>query len=88
MHLEMITITNPNPRPLCVWRGPLLLETLRPHDQLLLVVTADLRVSTERGKSLVLFDLDGDEWVQAVTDRKVFPDPEKALARPKAAANG
>lgn len=87
----MITVTNPNPGTLGLWRGAVLQDVLKPHDQLEVPLTEDLRLTySGRSKARVVLSIKGtgDEaffadgpahWVQEVGPKPVRPDPEHAI---------
>lgn len=56
--MRLVRITNPNPRTLSVWRGSLLIASLKPHDQVLTPLDDQLSLSCE-GKARVVLQLEG-----------------------------
>jgi hypothetical protein len=83
----LVTITNPNPNILIVWRSGKLQDTLRPHDQIKTPITEDLTLTYGgSGRALAVLQIEGDdttdeEWVQQVSRTPVRVDPELAYER-------
>lgn len=86
----LVTIKNPNPRRLAVWRGAVLQDTLKTHDQLITPLTEDLRLTyagrSDKAKAMVVMSVEdedgpGEPWVQEVGAAPVAPDPDKAYVK-------
>lgn len=78
---------NPNPHPLLVWQGMRLVEVLKKQQEITVVVTSELELSSEGKRSLVVFqaeggDWNGEEWVQEITRRRAKPHPDEAIKQP------
>lgn len=85
----LVKITNPNPRPLAVWQGTRLVDMLRPRESVTVMLTAELRLSSE-SRSLVLVDCegggegwDGEQWVQRVDSDMTPVHPDLAVVEEK-----
>lgn len=83
--LTLVTITNPNPKTLQVWRNNVLQDSLKPHDQLKTPLTEGLMLTYE-GRALAVLQIDGDditdqEWVQQVGRVAVQVDPNLAYEK-------
>ena len=81
--MTLVKITNPNPKPLLVWRGSTLLDSVLPRHSLLVAMGSDLLVSSEMAKALAVFVVDGDdvtaeEWIQKVGHTPSHVNPEDA----------
>lgn len=84
----LVTIRNPNPRILAVWQGPRLIDTLRPKQEVLVAMTAELRLTYEGKRALVYCLAHSDdegfedaEWIQEVTSEPTPVHPDRALEK-------
>lgn len=78
--VSFISVTNPNPCRVHVWRGSECLHTLEPHDTLTMPLFHGLRVSASSKRAVLVFEHVGFEpWMQRIGQSPSEPNEAMAI---------